>query len=607
MLDCSTARGALVLSFGGRFVKQLLRSLKFLSPYVWFSLGSLLSLLIATGAVLLLPRLGQLVIDQGIAAGDLSRVYSLSATMVGLGLARALFQFAQGALAARTAQGVAYDLRNQLYSRIQSLSFSYHDRAQTGQLLTRATSDVDRVQMFIGRGAVMFLSAVFMLAGALTLLFQTNWRLALLIVFVVPVTFALFGIFARTATPLFKEVQRRLSDLNVVLQENLAGVRVVKAFAREPYEAGRFEDANRDLYDISIRVNNVMSLAFPTVFSVSNIATLVIYWVGGTQVIVGTLTTGELVAFAAYVMMAFFPVLMMGMIITMLSQAGASAERIFEILDADIEVRERPDATRLARLEGRVAFEDVCFRYYATGDPVLDGISFVAEPGQTIALLGASGSGKSSVINLIPRFYDVCEGRVTVDGHDVREVTLESLRSQIGIVLQETNLFEGSIRDNIAFGKPDASDDEVARAAEAAEAADFIQSFADGYQTHVGERGVTLSGGQKQRIAIARALLTDPRILILDDATSSVDLATELRIQKALDRLMEGRTSFVIAQRVATVLNADLIIVLDRGRVVAKGTHENLLRESEIYAEIYSSQLDPDRTLVDAQSGEASA
>jgi len=588
-------------------VKHLVRALRFLKPYLWFSLGSLVSLLIATAAMLFLPRLSQFVIDQGIAQNDLSRVFYLSALMVGLALARAVFQFAQGALAVRSAQGVAYDLRNQLYSRIQSLSFSYHDRAQTGQLLTRATSDVDRVQMFIGRGAVMFLSAVFMLAGALTLLIQTNWRLAFLILFVVPVTFALFGVFARLATPLFKEVQQRLSALNVVLQENLAGVRVVKAFAREPYEAERFARANRDLYDISIRVNNIMSLAFPTVFSISNIATLVIYWVGGAQVIAGTLTTGELVAFSGYVMMAFFPVLMMGMIISMLSQAGASAERIFEILDADIEVREKPDAIRLPILEGRVVFENVSFRYYGAGDPVLDGISFVAEPGQTIALLGASGSGKSSVINLIPRFYDVCEGRVTVDGYDVRDVTLESLRSQIGIVLQETNLFEGSIRDNIAFGRPDASDEEVARAAEAAEAADFIQSFADGYETRVGERGVTLSGGQKQRIAIARALLMDPRILILDDATSSVDLATELRIQRALDRLMEGRTSFVIAQRVATVLNADLIIVLDRGRIVAKGTHEQLLRESEIYAEIYSSQLDPDRVLLDARGGEVSA
>jgi ATP-binding cassette subfamily B multidrug efflux pump len=585
-------------------VKQLVRSLRFLKPYLWFTIGSLMALVVSSGAMLVLPRLTQYVIDRGIAQNDLLQVIRLMLAMIGLAVARAFFQFAQGALAARSAQGVAYDLRNELYGRIQSLSFSYHDRAQTGQLLTRATSDVDRVRMFIGNGAVMFLSAAVMLVGAITLLFRTNWRLALLIVFVVPTTFGLFGLFARAAMPLFSEVQRRLSSLNVVLQENLAGVRVVKAFAREPYEAERFEAANRDLYEIAIRVNNIMSLAFPTVFSVANIATLVIYWSGGNQVIGGTLTTGELVAFSSYVMMAFFPVLMMGMMIAMLSQAGASAERIFEILDADVEVKEKPNAIELPRLEGRVAFEDVCFRYYGTGEPVLDDISFVAEPGQTIALLGASGSGKSSVINLIPRFYDVCEGRVTVDGYDVRDVTLDSLRSQIGIVLQETNLFEGTIRENIAFGRPGATDEQVERAAEAAEAADFIHGFADGYTTRVGERGVTLSGGQKQRIAIARALLTDPRVLILDDATSSVDLATELRIQRALDRLMEGRTSFVIAQRVATVLNADLILVLDAGRVAAMGTHEQLMRDSEIYAEIYSSQLDPDRTLSESPLSE---
>ncbi len=585
-------------------MKQLVRSLRFLKPYLWFTIGSLMALVVSSGAMLVLPRLTQYVIDRGIAQNDLLQVIRLMLAMIGLAVARAFFQFAQGALAARSAQGVAYDLRNELYGRIQSLSFSYHDRAQTGQLLTRATSDVDRVRMFIGNGAVMFLSAAVMLVGAITLLFRTNWRLALLIVFVVPTTFGLFGLFARAAMPLFSEVQRRLSSLNVVLQENLAGVRVVKAFAREPYEAERFEAAKRDLYEIAIRVNNIMSLAFPTVFSVANIATLVIYWSGGNQVIGGTLTTGELVAFSSYVMMAFFPVLMMGMMIAMLSQAGASAERIFEILDADVEVKEKPNAIELPRLEGRVAFEDVCFRYYGTGEPVLDDISFVAEPGQTIALLGASGSGKSSVINLIPRFYDVCEGRVTVDGYDVRDVTLDSLRSQIGIVLQETNLFEGTIRENIAFGRPGATDEQVERAAEAAEAADFIHGFADGYTTRVGERGVTLSGGQKQRIAIARALLTDPRVLILDDATSSVDLATELRIQRALDRLMEGRTSFVIAQRVATVLNADLILVLDAGRVAAMGTHEQLMRDSEIYAEIYSSQLDPDRTLSESPLSE---
>jgi ATP-binding cassette subfamily B multidrug efflux pump len=308
-----------------------------------------------------------------------------------------------------------------------------------------------------------------------------------------------------------------------------------------------------------------------------------------------TLTIGELVAFANYVAMAFFPVLMMGMIVAMMSSAAASATRVFEILDARSEVAQRPDAIVLPAIEGRVAFENVSFRYYEGGEHVLQDITFAAEPGQSVALLGATGSGKSTIINLIPRFYEVTDGRVTIDGYDVRDVTLESLRQQIGIVLQETTLFEGTIRENIAFGRPDATMEQVVEAARAAEAHEFISGFPDGYDTRVGERGVTLSGGQKQRVAIARALLLDPRILILDDATSSVDLVTEYRIQKALDRLMQGRTSLVIAQRVATVLNADQILVLDQGRIAACGTHEELLATSEIYADIYSSQLQDDR------------
>jgi len=510
---------------------------------------------------------------------------------------RAFFQFAQGALAARTAQGVAFDMRNTLYDKIQSLSFSYHDRAQTGQLLTRATSDVDRVQRFVGRGFIMFLSSLAMMGGALALLFSVNARLALIMVVVVPVTLGLFGLFARLAMPLFRLVQQRLADLNTVLQENLAGIRVVKAYVREEQEYQRFAGANELFYEVNIRVNNILSLAFPTIFSIANGATLAVYWLGGRQVIGGTLSVGELVAFASYVMMAFFPVLQLGMIVAMLSEASASSERIFEILDAQSEVVESPDAVELPPIEGRVVFEHVTFRYYESGDPVLRDVSFVAEPGQTVALLGATGSGKSTIINLIPRFYDVSEGRVLIDGYDIRDVTLESLRSQIGIVLQETTLFEGTVRENIAFGRPEATMEEIIEAAKAAEAHDFITSFTDGYETYVGERGVTLSGGQKQRVAIARALLRDPRILILDDATSSVDLATEYRIQRALSRLMEGRTSFVIAQRVATVLNADQILVLDRGEIVARGTHEELMASSEIYAEIYDSQLTEDTEL----------
>ncbi len=589
-------------------MRSLWRSMRLLKPYWHMAAGGLISLLIATGAMLEVPRLSQTIIDQGIAQGNGRLVLWLSLAMVGLAVLRAVFQFAQGALAARTAQGIAFDLRNALYDKIQSLSFSYHDQVQTGQLLTRATSDVEILQRFVGQGAIMFLSAVLMMFGAVVLLFSLNWRLALVMVVVIPITFGLFGLFARRAMPLFKEVQERLSRLNVVLQENLAGVRVVKAFARERHEAARYGEANRALYDIHLQVNNILSLAFPTIFGVFNLTTLAIYWFGGLQVIGNTLTVGELVAFASYVGIGFFPVMMIGMIVAMLSSAAASAERIFDILDAHSEVVDKPDAQVLPRVEGRVTFENVTFRYFEGGEPVLKEVSLVAEPGQRIALLGATGSGKSTIINLIPRFYDVDEGRVLIDGYDVRDVQLSSLRSQIGIVLQETNLFEGTIRENIAFGRPDATLEEVVAAAKAAEAHDFIMGFANGYDTRVGERGTTLSGGQKQRVAIARALLLDPRILILDDATSSVDLATEYRIQQALERLMAGRTSFIIAQRVATVLNADQILVLDRGQIVARGVHEELLATSEIYAEIYQSQLQEERELrVDLAASEEMA
>ncbi len=579
-------------------MKQLLRSFRYLKAYWHLAVGSMLSMFLSAGAMLFLPRLQQMAIDQGIVQGDMGVLGRLAILAIGLALVRALFQFAQGALAIRSAQGVAFDLRNDVYAKIQALSFSYHDKVHTGQLLTRATSDVDRVQGFIGHGAGMLLSAVFMIGGSVFLLFTLNARLARVMLIMVPVTMALFALFARAAFPLFRQVQRKLDDLNTVLQENFAGIRVIKSFVREAHEARRYGQVNQDFYDLNIKVNNILSLAFPTIFGVLNIATLAIYWLGGSQVISGTLSLGELVAFATYLGMAFFPVLMIGFIVTMLSSASASAVRIFELLDAESEVIEQPDAIELPPVQGRIVFENVTFRYYEGGEPVLDGVSFQVETGQTLALLGTTGSGKSTIINLIPRFYDVREGDILIDGYDIRRVTLESLRRQIGIVLQETNLFDGTIRENIAFGCPQATMEEIEQAARAAEAHDFITGFPEGYETHVGERGVNLSGGQKQRIAIARALLLDPAILILDDATSSVDLATEYRIQRALDNLMQGRTSIIVAQRVATVLNADQILVLDQGRIVARGTHEELIRSSELYAEIYSSQLQDDRYLL---------
>jgi ATP-binding cassette subfamily B protein len=556
--------------------------------------GALLSLLISGGAGLAIPALLQRAIDQGITNRQLRVALWSGLLICGVALARSVFTFLQGFLAARVSQGAAYDLRNSLYAKIQSLSFSYHDRAQTGQLLTRATSDVERIRMFVGMGLIHFLSALAMMLGSLTLLFLTDWQLALIMLVLIPLTMGLFALFASRARPLFAEVQQRLGRLNTTLQENLAGIRVVKAFVREPYETEQFGKANEALYEKSLEVGQLISAAVPLVFLIANLATLVVVWVGGLQVIGGRLTVGQLVAFNNYLLMTVFPMVMLGGILAMISQAVASATRVFEILEADSEVQEAPNARPMPTIEGQVAFRDVSFRYFESTEDVLKEIHFTVEPGRKVAVLGATGSGKSTIINLIPRFYDVSEGQVAIDGTDVREVTLESLRRQIGIVLQETTLFTGTIAENIAFGQPNATTEEIAAAARAAAAHEFIAELPQGYETFVGERGMTLSGGQKQRIAIARALLMDPRILILDDFTSNVDFETELQIEQALETLMEGRTTFIIAQRISTVQNADLILVLDGGHIAAQGSHEELLRNSSIYADIYCSQLEPD-------------
>jgi len=586
-------------------MKSLFRMLRYLWRYWQATLAAYVSLILSSAAMLVTPRLLQGLIDRGIATRDMSLIVSLALAMIGVALVGALFRFFQGYLSEKASQGVAYDLRNEIFAKIQHLSFSYHDRSQTGQLLTRATNDVELVRQFTGMGFLQLLNAIVLLFGSVAFLVSMNWQLALIVLLIVPLALGIFGFFASRARPMFTQVQQKLSALNTVLQENLAGVRVVKAFVREPYEATRFGDTNVALRDTHVRVGKMLASVIPLIFAIANLGTLVVVWLGGLQVIGGDLTIGELVAFNAYLMMLMMPVGILGMILTMISRAGASAERVIEILEAQIEVKDKPGAPSLPPLKGQVIFENVSFRYVGSGENVLGGVSFVAQPDQIIALLGATGSGKSTVINLIPRFYDVTGGRITVDGHDVRDVTLESLRSQIGIVLQETTLFSGTIRDNIAFGRPDAPQEKVIAAARAAEAHDFIAEFPDGYETWVGERGVTLSGGQKQRIAIARALLMDPHILILDDSTSSVDVTTEGRIQAALEELMKSRTSFVIAQRISTVLNADQILVLDKGRVVAQGTHEDLMESSPIYADIYYSQLHGDGDLQIAPAGTA--
>lgn len=504
---------------------------------------------------------------------------------------RAIFSFVQAYMAEKTSQGIAYDFRNEIFEKVQRLSFSYHDRNQTGQLMVRATDDVEKVRLFLAQGLIMLAQSILLLVATLIILFATNWRLTLVVLPILPIALVVFIIFAAVAQPLFNEIQRRLSILNTVLQENLAGIKVVRAFAREQYEGGRFYATNDSYYEQQIKVAKTFSFLFPVIFLIMQIGQAAILYFAGNQIIGGSLTLGEYQSFSLYLLYVFFPIGMLGFIIQLMAQASASSNRIFEILDAKNDVTDKADAQTLPAIQGHVEFKDVTFRYFASGEAVLQNVSFEAQSGQTIALLGGTGSGKTTIINLIPRFYDASEGQVLIDGHDVRDVTLDSLRSQIGIVLQETNLFSGTIRDNIAFGRPDATDEEVVAAAQAAAAHDFITSFPEGYNTPVGERGTTLSGGQKQRVAIARALLLNPRLLILDDSTSSVDLITEYKIQKALDQLMKGRTSFVIAQRISTVLNADQILVLDKGQVVARGKHEDLMENSPIYAEIYNSQL----------------
>ena len=513
------------------------------------------------------------------------------ATIVLFAALRAVFAFLQAYWAERNSQSVAFDLRNDLYAKIQRLSFSYHDQNQTGQLMIRATDDVEKVRLFLGQGLLQLVGAFLLLSGTLIIIFTTNARLALYTLWIMPVALILFLIFASATQPLFRVVQQRLSALNTILQENLAGIKVIKAFTREPKERQKFGEAADNLLNQQIKIARLFTFLFPLIFLIANLGQATTLYVGGQQIVRGTLTLGEWQEFSLYLIYLFMPIAQFGFIITQFGQAAASAARIFEILDTKVDVADRPGAVELPKVEGRVKFEDVSFRYYAGGDPVLKNVSFEAEPGQAIALLGATGSGKTSIINLLPRFYDPTEGKITIDGHDLREVTIESLRAQIGIVLQETTLFAGTIRENIAFGRPDASLEEVTAAAKAAAADEFIQSFPEGYDTAVGERGTTLSGGQKQRIAIARALLLNPRILILDDSTSSVDLVTEAHIQAALDKLMKGRTSFIIAQRISTVINADQILVLDKGEIVARGRHEDLLEDNEIYAEIYNSQL----------------
>jgi ATP-binding cassette, subfamily B, multidrug efflux pump len=569
------------------------RALGYLRSYKAEALGAFVALILSSAASLATPQLIRVAIDGGIAPQRLRVILLAVGGLVGAALLRGLFQFLQGYLAERASQGVAYDLRNVLFEKIERLGFEYYDRVETGQLVTRLTSDVEQIRTFAGSGVVQLAAAVVMLVGTTTVLFLTDWQLALLSLTVVPVIMLLLLRFVRRIGPLFRGVQQTLGRLNSVLQEDLAGIKVIRTFAREDYERDRYRSVNDELLERNLETVRAFAGNFPFVFLLANLGTLIIVLFGGLQVIGGRLSIGELVAFNTYLGFLLFPIFTIGFLAAGISRAGASSQRVFEVLDAPLEVKDAPDAIPLPPIACRVEFDGVGFRYPGGEREVLHDISFVAQPGQTVAILGTTGSGKSTLVNLIPRFYDVTEGSVRLDGHDVRDVTLASLRSQMGIVLQTSLLFSGPVRDNVAYGRPEATQEEIEVAARAARADEFIRGLPEGYDTVIGERGVGLSGGQRQRIAIARALLVDPRLLILDDSTSAVDAETEAAIQESLDRMMrEGhRTVFVIAQRISTVRDADLILVLDSGTIAASGTHDELLRESELYNEILGSQL----------------
>jgi ATP-binding cassette subfamily B protein len=567
--------------------------LGYLRSYKREAFGAFAGLLLASAANLATPQLIAYAIDSGIAPRRLGIILLAVGGLAGAAIVRGLFQFLQGYLAERASQGVAYDLRNALFAKIERLGFSYYDRVETGQLVTRLTSDVEQIRTFAGSGVVQLAAAAVMLLGTTGLLLFLDWRLALVALAIVPVIFVLLLRFVRKIGPLFRGVQQTLGRLNSVLQEDLAGTRVIRTFAREDYESARYRSVNDELLSKNLETVRTFSNNFPFIFLFANLGTLAIVLFGGLQVIGGNLSIGELVAFNTYLGFLLFPILTIGFLAAGISRAGASSQRVFEVLDAPLEVQDAPDAVPLPLIHCRVELDDVSFRYPGDEREILRDISFDAEPGQTVAILGTTGSGKSTLVNLLPRFYDVTEGSVRLDGHDVRDVTLASLRSQIGIVLQTSLLFSGSVRDNIAYGKPSATQEEIEAAARAARADEFIRTLPEGYDTVIGERGVGLSGGQRQRIAIARALLIDPRLLILDDSTSAVDAETEAAIQESLDQLMResNRTVLVIAQRVSTVRDADLILVLDEGGIAARGTHEELLRDSELYNEILGSQL----------------
>jgi ABC-type multidrug transport system fused ATPase/permease subunit len=571
-------------------LKIYARCFTFLRPYWKLVILSYTFFFIISGLTLLIPQSIRWVVDHGIKAGDIRIITYSVLVLIGVAVIKGVLTFVEGRSLEKVSQGVAYTIRKEIHAKLATLSFSYHDKTETGELLSRTIQDVERIRFLTGRALQRMMEGIILSLGTAVILFSMNPQLAFLALISTPFVVAIAFSFGRRFRPLSLRIQQQLAVITTRIEQNLRGARVVKAFAQEEEEIRKFDLENSKWFRLSRRAARLRAFNIPIMQMIASIGVIFVIWFGGRLVVQGRLTLGEMVAFTAYLSQLTLPIRRLGMVIAVLAQAASAGERIMEILDAHSEVVESPDAGELKGIRGKVSFDQVSFSYFHQL-PVLSGISFDVEPGQLVAILGTTGSGKSSIINLIPRFYDPTEGRILIDGTDIREVTLNSLRSQIGIVLQDTTLFAATIKQNIRFGAPDATDEEIVRASEAAQAHRFISQLPEGYDTFVGEQGRTLSGGQKQRIAIARAILSDPRILILDDATASVDTETEGLIQIALENLMAGRTSFVIAQRLSTVRKADLILVLDNGKIADRGTHRELMRTSGVYTDIYNRQL----------------
>ena len=568
------------------------RLMKYAFRHKWYLVGAYAAMIASTLSAMVVPRILGDAIDTALASGLQSRLLLLASVIVIFSLLRGVFSYAQRYLSESLSQRSAYDLREDFFRKLQSMSFGFFDKEQTGNLMSKATQDVEAVRMFISMGMVRGLSIFVMLGAVSVLMAVTNWRLAIVSMAFVPLILWRALALSKVLRPTWMRVQEETGALTTVLQENLSGMKVVKAFGARRFEESKFNAKADSLANLTYSATRLFASQGSLMTFIFTAATGAILWYGGREIAADRLTAGGLASFIFLMALLGMPIRMSGWMVNTFSRASSAGQRLYDVLDAESPVTEKQDAVPLPRVQGRVAFENVAVSYDEAGSAVR-GIDFEVQPGQIVALLGGPGSGKSTIAHVLPRFYDVAQGRITIDGHDIKDVTLSSLRENVGIVMQDVFVFASSMKDNIAYGLDDVDMDEVVKAAEVAQLHDFIEGLPDGYDSWVGERGITLSGGQRQRLAIARTILLDPPVLILDDSTSSVDMATEYRLQQALDEVIRGRTTFVIAHRLSTVRRADLILALDDGEIVERGTHEELLERNGFYRSIYDLQLRP--------------